>query len=98
MIEVIKTRKTMPADKLVLRFRKEEHLRRRGHIFYVHTKIMLIDLLTADPLIFTGLANFSRTIGGKYAVQVERLCCTISSMLNAWSKTSFRPKFLATNC
>jgi hypothetical protein len=40
-------------------FRKEEHFRRRGHIFYVHTKIMLIDLLTADPLVFTGSANFS---------------------------------------
>ena len=40
-------------------FMREEHFRRRGHIFYVHTKIMLIDVLTSDPLIFTGSANFS---------------------------------------
>ena len=40
-------------------FRQEEHFRKQGHIFYVHTKIMLIDLLTNDPLVFTGSANFS---------------------------------------
>jgi phosphatidylserine/phosphatidylglycerophosphate/cardiolipin synthase-like enzyme len=40
-------------------FREEEHFRRIGHIFYVHSKIMLIDLLTDDPLVFTGSANFS---------------------------------------
>ncbi|MFC2171222.1 phospholipase D-like domain-containing protein [Acidobacteriota bacterium] len=40
-------------------FRKEQHYRRRGHIFYVHTKIMLIDVMTNDPLVFTGSANFS---------------------------------------
>jgi phosphatidylserine/phosphatidylglycerophosphate/cardiolipin synthase-like enzyme len=40
-------------------FRREEHYRRRGHIFYVHTKIMLVDVLGDDPLIFTGSANFS---------------------------------------
>ena len=40
-------------------FREEEHYRRVGHIFYVHTKIMLIDVLTDDPLVFTGSANFS---------------------------------------
>jgi phosphatidylserine/phosphatidylglycerophosphate/cardiolipin synthase-like enzyme len=40
---------------------KERHYRDRGggHVFYVHTKIMCIDLLTDDPLVFTGSANFS---------------------------------------
>jgi len=40
-------------------FRREEHFRKRGHIFYVHTKIMMLDVLSADPLVFTGSANFS---------------------------------------
>jgi phosphatidylserine/phosphatidylglycerophosphate/cardiolipin synthase-like enzyme len=40
-------------------YRREEHFRRRGHVFYVHTKIMLVDVLTHDPLVFTGSANFS---------------------------------------
>jgi len=40
-------------------FRVEEHYRRQGHIFYVHTKFMLLDVLTNDPLVFTGSANFS---------------------------------------
>ncbi|MDJ0947087.1 MAG: phospholipase D-like domain-containing protein, partial [Kiloniellales bacterium] len=37
----------------------EEHFRRRGHIFYVHTKYMLLDSLGEDPMIYTGSANFS---------------------------------------
>lgn len=37
----------------------EQHFRRKGHVFYVHTKIMAIDVLTDDPLVFTGSANFS---------------------------------------
>jgi len=40
-------------------FKHEEHFRKKGHIFYVHTKIMLLDILTDDPLVFTGSANFS---------------------------------------
>ena len=40
-------------------FKREEHFRKRGHVFYVHTKIMLLDTLTDDPLVFTGSANFS---------------------------------------
>lgn len=40
-------------------FKREEHFRKKGHIFYVHTKIMLLDILTDDPLVFTGSANFS---------------------------------------
>jgi phosphatidylserine/phosphatidylglycerophosphate/cardiolipin synthase-like enzyme len=40
---------------------RERHFRERnsGHVFYVHTKIMGADLLTDDPLVFSGSANFS---------------------------------------
>ena len=38
---------------------REHHYRRVGYVFFVHTKYMLIDPLTDDPLIFTGSANFS---------------------------------------
>ena len=40
---------------------RERHFRDRnaGHVFYVHTKIMAVDVLTDDPLVFTGSANFS---------------------------------------
>ncbi len=40
-------------------FKREEHYRHKGHIFYVHTKILMLDALTSDPLIFSGSANFS---------------------------------------
>lgn len=40
-------------------FRAEEHFRSRGNIFYIHTKIMLIDALSDDPQIYCGSANFS---------------------------------------
>lgn len=40
-------------------YMEEELYRRRGHIFYVHTKYMLLDVLTDDPKVFTGSANFS---------------------------------------
>lgn len=42
-------------------FRAEEHFRKKneGYVFYVHTKYMLLDALTDDPIIFTGSANFS---------------------------------------
>ena len=40
---------------------RERHFRDRngGHVFYVHTKIMAVDVLGDDPLVFTGSANFS---------------------------------------
>lgn len=40
---------------------REWHYRDRGggHVFYVHTKIMGTDLLSEDPLVFAGSANFS---------------------------------------
>lgn len=41
-------------------FRKEEHFRSKGNIFYIHTKILGLDLLSDDPKIFTGSANFSK--------------------------------------
>jgi hypothetical protein len=40
-------------------FAKEEHYRRQGNVFYVHTKFLLIDALTDDPLVCTGSSNFS---------------------------------------
>lgn len=40
-------------------FRTEEHFRARGNIFYIHTKIMLLDALSDDPQIYCGSANFS---------------------------------------
>ena len=38
---------------------REHHFRSVGHVFFVHTKYMLIDPLTDDPKIFTDSANFS---------------------------------------
>ena len=38
---------------------REHHFRTSGHVFFVHTKYMVIDPLTDDPRIFTGSANFS---------------------------------------
>ena len=40
---------------------RERHYRDRGggHVFYIHTKIMIVDPLTDDPLVFSGSANFS---------------------------------------
>jgi phosphatidylserine/phosphatidylglycerophosphate/cardiolipin synthase-like enzyme len=40
-------------------FKEEDHYRKKGMIFYVHTKYLMIDALTDDPIIFTGSANFS---------------------------------------
>ncbi|MBN8247096.1 MAG: hypothetical protein J0L84_06590 [Verrucomicrobia bacterium] len=40
-------------------FAEEEHFRKSGHIFFVHTKFLLIDPLSDDPLVCSGSANFS---------------------------------------
>ncbi|MBS1791767.1 MAG: hypothetical protein JST85_28925 [Acidobacteria bacterium] len=42
-------------------FLKEEHYRsaNEGFVFFIHTKFLLIDPLSDDPLICTGSANFS---------------------------------------
>lgn len=47
---------TFPLDRWFL---KEELTRDQGNIFFVHTKYLLIDPLSEDPLICTGSANFS---------------------------------------
>lgn len=38
---------------------KEDHFRREGFVFFVHTKFLLIDPLSDDPLVCSGSANFS---------------------------------------
>ena len=48
-----------PGWKLDKWFAKEEHFRKKGHIFYIHTKILMLDVLTNDPKVFSGSANFS---------------------------------------
>jgi len=40
-------------------FWREEHTRKEGKIFFIHTKYLLVDPLSDDPLICTGSANFS---------------------------------------
>ena len=40
-------------------FEEEEHYRSAGNIFFVHTKFLLIDPLSEDPLVCSGSANFS---------------------------------------
>jgi phosphatidylserine/phosphatidylglycerophosphate/cardiolipin synthase-like enzyme len=40
-------------------FREEEHFRKAGNIFFVHTKFLLVDPLSKDPLVCSGSANFS---------------------------------------
>ncbi len=38
---------------------QEDHYRHEGHVFFVHTKFLLIDPLCNDPLVCSGSANFS---------------------------------------
>ena len=40
-------------------FEKEALYRKQGNIFYIHTKFLLIDALSDDPLACSGSANFS---------------------------------------
>ncbi|MBP1850438.1 phospholipase D-like domain-containing protein [Rhizobium halophytocola] len=49
----------LPGWKLDQWLLEEDHFRHEGHVFYVHTKLMAIDPLTASPQIFSGSANFS---------------------------------------
>lgn len=49
----------LPGDTLDRWFRAEEHFRSKGHVFYIHTKLLALDLLGEAPQIFTGSANFS---------------------------------------
>ncbi|MDK1494082.1 phospholipase D-like domain-containing protein [Sinorhizobium sp. 7-81] len=41
-------------------FWREEHTRESGNVFFIHTKYLMIDPLSDDPLICTGSANFSK--------------------------------------
>lgn len=49
----------IPGWKLEKWMLRERSFRNRGHIFFLHTKYMVIDPLTDDPLVFSGSANFS---------------------------------------
>ncbi|WP_425101834.1 phospholipase D-like domain-containing protein [Tropicibacter sp. S64] len=49
----------VPGFKLEHWMWREHHFRTSGHVFFVHTKYMGIDVLTDDPMVFTGSANFS---------------------------------------
>lgn len=53
-------RTKIPGWKLDQWFYEEGHYRYEGHVFYVHTKILLVDPLTDDPLVISGSANFSK--------------------------------------
>ena len=48
--------KDFELDKWLL---KEDHFRHDGFVFFVHTKFLLIDPLSNDPLVCSGSANFS---------------------------------------
>lgn len=51
--------KDIPGWKLEKWMWREHHYRSSGHVFFCHTKYMVIDPLTDDPLVFSGSANFS---------------------------------------
>lgn len=54
-------RKPIKDFRLVRWFLEEEHYRQKneGFVFFVHTKYLLIDPLSEDPLVCSGSANFS---------------------------------------
>jgi phosphatidylserine/phosphatidylglycerophosphate/cardiolipin synthase-like enzyme len=57
----VTSRKPIKEFELDKWFFKEEHFRPKndGFVFFVHTKFLLIDPLSDDPLVCTGSANFS---------------------------------------
>lgn len=57
----VTTRKRIQEFELDKWFFKEEHFRPKndGFVFFVHTKFLLIDPLSDDPLVCSGSANFS---------------------------------------
>jgi phosphatidylserine/phosphatidylglycerophosphate/cardiolipin synthase-like enzyme len=57
----VTTRKRVKEFELDKWFFKEEHFRPKndGFVFFVHTKFLLIDPLSDDPLVCSGSANFS---------------------------------------
>jgi len=52
-------RRKVPGSELEKWFLEEEHFRKTGYVFFVHTKFLLVDPLSNDPRIFAGSANFS---------------------------------------
>lgn len=52
-------RREIPEFELEKWFLEEEHYRRTGHVYFIHTKFLLVDPLGEDPLVFSGSANFS---------------------------------------
>lgn len=52
-------RRPIPGFALEKWFLHEELYRRQGNIFFVHLKVLMMDLLSDEPLVFTGSANFS---------------------------------------
>lgn len=52
-------RREIPGFALEKWFLHEELYRQQGNIFFIHLKILMTDLLTDDPLVFSGSANFS---------------------------------------
>lgn len=53
-------RAKVPGWKLDEWFLDEGHYRYEGNVFYIHSKILLVDPLSADPLVISGSANFSK--------------------------------------
>ncbi len=53
-------RAKVPGWKLDKWFLDERHYRYEGNVFYIHSKILLIDPLSSDPLVISGSANFSK--------------------------------------
>lgn len=55
----VQGRRRFPESSLDQWYLEEELFRRSGHIFFIHTKFLLIDPLTESPLLCSGSANFS---------------------------------------
>src|SRR5256886_10950767 len=57
----VTTRRRIQEFELDRWFFKEEHFRPKndGFVFFIHTKFLLIDPLSDDPLVCSGSANFS---------------------------------------
>lgn len=53
-------RTKVPGWKLDKWFLDEGHYRYEGNVFYIHTKVLLIDPLSDDPVVISGSANFSK--------------------------------------
>jgi len=53
-------RAKVPGWQLDKWFLDEGHYRYEGNVFYIHTKILLVDPLSDDPLVISGSANFSK--------------------------------------